>query len=64
MLYNCSMSARNWRRLFGILILLVSLGILLWGIWPYADLTRSTPIQPGELQLPTPDALRFLILNV
>jgi hypothetical protein len=42
------------RRLVGILVLLISLCILLWGIWPFGHLTQTLPIPPAELRLPTP----------
>lgn len=48
---------RKVRRILGILILLISLTILLWGIWPYEELTRVLPIQPADIQLPTPESL-------
>ena len=54
------MSPRKFRRILGILILLLSLAILIWGIWPYADLTRSTIIQPGDMQLPTPESFMWM----
>ncbi|MEJ2706446.1 MAG: hypothetical protein P8074_02415 [Anaerolineales bacterium] len=40
--------------MLGILILLISLVILCWGIWPLEELSRSVPIAPTEMQLPTP----------
>jgi TRAP-type C4-dicarboxylate transport system permease small subunit len=64
LLYNCPMNPRKWRRIVGMIILLVSLAILIWGIWPYADLTRSTPIQPAQMQLPTPESFLWLAVNV
>jgi hypothetical protein len=64
MLYNCRMNPRRWRLIIGMIILLVSLLILAWGIWPFADLTRSTPVQPAEMQLPTPESFLRMALNV
>jgi hypothetical protein len=52
----------KWRRILGLLILLISLAILIWGVWPYADQTRSVPIQPGDMQLPTPESLLWLLV--
>ena len=53
----------KWRRIVGILILLISLAILAWGFWPYASVTRSVPIQPADLQLPTPESFIWLALH-
>ena len=64
MLYNCRMNPRRWRQIIGMIILLISLAILIWGIWPYTDLTRSTPIQPSQIQLPTPESFLWMALNV
>jgi len=64
LLYNCRMNPRRWRRIIGMIILLVSVAILIWGIWPYTDLTRSAPIQPAQMQLPTPESFLWIALNV
>ena len=40
------------RRILGIIILLVSLVILLWGLWPLANEVRTVPVAPGDMQLP------------
>ena len=40
------------RRLLGVIILLVSLVILLWSLWPLATELRTVPILPGDMQLP------------
>ena len=42
------------RRLLGILILLLSLAILAWGLWPLGEVVRQVPISPIDMQLPTP----------
>ncbi len=52
--YNCPMKSTRVRRLLGILILLASLALLCWGLWPLAHLTQSLLIRPNEMQLPTP----------
>jgi hypothetical protein len=61
-MYNTGMIPAKWRRILGLLILLISLAILIWGVWPYADQTRSVPIQPGDMQLPTPESLLWLLV--
>jgi hypothetical protein len=58
------MPFQKWRRFIGLLILLVSLAILIWGLWPTLDQTRSVPIQPGELQLPAPESLLWMVIHV
>ena len=42
------------RRIFGILLLLVSLAVLGWGLWPSAIQSRQMPVASNEIQLPPP----------
>ncbi len=51
--YNNDM-ARKLRLLLAILILTISLALLLWGLWPNLVETRILPVDPGQMQLPTP----------
>jgi len=53
--------SRRIRILLGIIILIVSIGLLIWGYAPSLYETRVQPIPPSELQLPTPEA--FLPVN-
>jgi len=53
-MYNSDMKTVTIRRLVGIFILLISLGLLLWGLWPFSHAVQSLPIPPAELRLPTP----------
>jgi uncharacterized membrane protein YidH (DUF202 family) len=53
-MYNSAMNKITIRRLVGIFILLISLGLLLWGLWPFSHAFQSLPITPSELRLPTP----------
>jgi len=59
-LYNNLMSARRFRRILGIMLLLLSLALLIWGLWPFAELTRSTIIPAGDIQLPTPESFIWM----
>lgn len=47
------------RILLGVLILIVSCAILIWGFLPVRREIRTQPISPTELQLPTSSS--FLI---
>jgi len=58
------MSTRNWRRVLGLIVLLISLALLVWGFWPYADQTRVMPIRPSDLQLPTPESYLWLLVGL
>lgn len=49
------------RRILGLLILLVSLILLIWGLWPFQTISQSIPLQPVDLQLPMPDSFLPLI---
>lgn len=51
---------RRIRIIFGILILAVSVTLLIWGFKPLDRITRTQPISPSDLQLPTP--ISFLVL--
>jgi hypothetical protein len=44
------------RRLVGLFILFISLGILLWGLWPVGHMVQTLPIPPADLRLPTPQS--------
>jgi hypothetical protein len=57
------MNPRRWLHVIGFVILLLSLAILIWGLWPFADLTRSTPVRPGDMQLPTPESFFWMALG-
>jgi hypothetical protein len=54
--YNTPMSFTRTRRLIGLLILLLSLAILCWGLWPSGKLTQTVPLAPSDMQLPAPDS--------
>ena len=51
------MSFTRARRLIGLLILLVSLALLCWGLWPFGHLVQTVPLRPTDMQLPPPDGL-------
>jgi len=51
--YNQNMT-RKIRLVLAIIILTVSLSLLLWGIWPNLMETRILPVDPSQMQLPTP----------
>lgn len=46
--------ARKIRILFALVILALSMTILVWGLWPEEREMRIQPIQPTQMQLPTP----------
>ncbi|MBN1450129.1 MAG: hypothetical protein JW963_03865 [Anaerolineales bacterium] len=46
--------ARKIRLVLAILILTLSLALLVWGLWPNLVETRILPVDPGQMQLPTP----------
>ena len=43
--------------ILGILILALSITLLVWGFKPLERVTRTQPIAPQDLQLPTPISL-------
>jgi hypothetical protein len=49
--------------LLAILVLTVSLALLVWGLWPNPEETRIVPVEPSQMQLPTP-ASYYLVETV
>jgi len=49
--------AKKIRLLLAILILTASLALLVWGLWPNLVETRTVPVDPSQMQLPTPVSL-------
>ena len=45
---------RNARIILGLIVLILSCALLIWGLLPARRETRTQPISPSELQLPTP----------
>jgi hypothetical protein len=45
---------RAFRRLLSALILVISLLLLGWGLWPLRSQAQSLTMQPAEMQMPTP----------
>jgi len=50
---------RRLRILVGVLILALSITLLVWGFMPLDRITRTQPILPSDLQLPTPTSLQI-----
>lgn len=50
---------RRLRIVVGILILALSLTLLIWGLVPLDRVTRTQPISPSDLQIPTPTVLQI-----
>lgn len=48
---------RGTRIILGLIILIISCALLIWGLLPARREIRSQPISPTELQLPTPSSL-------
>ncbi|MBN1146507.1 MAG: hypothetical protein JXA78_04575 [Anaerolineales bacterium] len=61
------MNRKRARHILGIVMLLISLVILAWGLWPLAVEVRTLPVSPSEMQLPgsgglLPGALAMAVL--
>ncbi|MCK7480703.1 MAG: hypothetical protein HGA79_01635 [Anaerolineales bacterium] len=50
---------RRLRIILGVLILALSIALLVWGFMPLDRITRTQPILPSDLQLPTPTSLQI-----
>jgi hypothetical protein len=45
---------RKLRIFLGLIVLAVSMTLLAWSLWPAEYETRILPVDPGQMQLPTP----------
>lgn len=45
---------RTFRRLLAAIILLISLPLLAWGLWPLGSQGESLSMQPADMQVPAP----------
>lgn len=50
---------RRLRIIVGILILALSLTLLIWGFMPLDRITRTQPVSPSDMQVPTPTSLQI-----
>jgi hypothetical protein len=50
-------SMRRMRIVLGVIIVILSIALLIWGLLPTRREVRTQPISPTELQLPTPASL-------
>lgn len=55
---------RRLRVVLGVLILALSIALLIWGFMPLDRITRTQPISPSDLQLPTPVSLQIQPISV
>lgn len=51
------MNSKKVRRTIGLIILMLSLALLVWGVLPIADTVRTLPITPQDMQLPDTEGL-------
>lgn len=50
---------RRLRIIVGVLILALSITLLIWGFMPLDRITRTEPVSPSDLRLPTPTSLQI-----
>ena len=50
---------RRVRIIAGIVIVIISLALLIWGLLPLRREVRTQPISPTELQLPSPSSFQI-----
>jgi hypothetical protein len=53
---------RQIRVILGLIIVIISIALLVWGLLPARREIRTQPISPTELQLPTPISLPIQLL--
>ncbi|HET9911777.1 MAG TPA: hypothetical protein VFQ13_07805 [Anaerolineales bacterium] len=53
---------RGPRIVLGMIIFILSCALLIWGLMPARRETRTQPISPADLQLPTPSS--FVISSI
>ena len=52
-MYNNYM-ARKLRLILAVVVLILSLSLLTWGLWPTLVETRIQDVTPDQMKLPTP----------
>jgi len=55
---------RRLRIVVGVVIFILSIILLIWGLLPPDRITRTQPISPEDLQLPTPISLQIDLVAV
>ena len=50
---------RRIRIVTGVIVFVLSMALLIWGLKPLERIKRTQPIQPNDLQLPTPISLHI-----
>ncbi len=55
---------RKLRLILAVVILVFSLAILAWGIWPAAKERHTLRVSPSEMTLPTPSSFDPALPNV
>jgi hypothetical protein len=53
---------RRVRITLGLILLIISCVLLLWGVWPALRLTQVLPLPPSDLTLPTPASFSTSLL--
>ena len=56
-IYNSHMRTHNLRRWLAVLFVLISLILLVWGLWPAGAAVQILPLDPSDMQVPTPEGL-------
>lgn len=44
------------RFILAVAVIVLSVSLLVWGFWPTERVTRTQPITPAEMTLPTPQS--------
>ncbi len=57
LLYNSFMSMKTLRRWFAVLLVILSIILLVWGLWPAGAAVQILPLNPSDMQIPTPEGL-------
>lgn len=62
--YNNLVQMRSMRRVVVILVLILSVILLAWGLWPLEEVRVILPISPLEMQLPTPEGYIPVLIRI
>ncbi len=51
------------RIIVGVVILVISLALLAWGLWPVSRVRHELRVEPTQMTLPTPSSFEPSLLN-
>jgi len=57
LIYNSPMPMKTLRRWLAIILVILSIILLVWGLSPAGSAVQTLPLEPSDMQIPTPEGL-------